>query len=127
MSPGFAVFILMNNYFHDVSTAMLFCCGIVLMALQRPLQRTEDAAVLAYFGRIARGMERIAWFSLTWIIVSGILRAATFRTFEWANAVEKHHETGLLVKYAIAFTMTVIGLYFWSRASRRGRKITAGR
>ena len=122
MSHGLAVFILMNNYFHDVATAMLLACGIALSALLRPLAGSEDAATLAYFSRLARGVERVAWFSVGWIIVSGIPRVLTFSTFEWPNAVEKNHETGLIVKYCIAVVMTAVGAGLWSRASRRVRE-----
>jgi hypothetical protein len=123
MTPGFAVFILMNNYFHDVATAMLLACGIALGAVLKPLAGSQDTSTIAYFSRLARGIERIAWFSVGWIIVSSIPRVLTFRTFEWPNAVEKNHEAGLIVKYCIAVSIAAMGAYLWSRASRRVRQL----
>jgi hypothetical protein len=103
---------------------MLLACAIALTALVRPLAGARDAFAVAYLGRIARGIDRIAWFSVAWIVVSGIPRVLTFRSFEWANAVEKNHEAGLVAKYVIAGSMILIGGYLWHRATGRVRAIT---
>lgn len=113
MSPGFAVYILMNNYFHDVATAMLLACGIALKVIIGKLEHTRDEAVLAYFSRLFRGVNRLAWISVAWIVLGGIPRIMTFSTFEWANAVAKHHEAGVIAKYLIASCMMAAGAYLW--------------
>ena len=113
MSPEFAVFILMNNYFHDVATAMLLACGIAMWLLLKQLEKSRDGSVVSYFARLSKGISRLAQFSIAWIIIGGIPRLLTFNSFEWANAVEKHHEAGVIAKYLIASAMMAASAYLW--------------
>jgi len=123
MSPAFAVFILMNNYFHDVATAMLLACGIALWVIIKQREGIKDPVAADYFLKLARGINGVAKFSLAWIILAGIPRVLTFKSFEWPNAVEKHHEAGLIAKYAIAVAMMIVGAWLWAKLSKRIREI----
>ena len=122
MSPGFAVFILMNNYFHDVATAMLFASAIAMRLMLGTIEQGSDAASLGYVRKLAKNTVRLAWFSVAWIIVSGIPRVLTFRRFEWANAVQLHHEAGLIAKYVIAAAMMIAGMWLWAGLLREMRQ-----
>lgn len=122
MSPSFATFLLMNNYFHDVATAMLLACCVVLWVLLKHLGDERDAALTTYARSLYRGVSGMFWFSVAWIIISGAIRIATFHAFEWHNTTQKHFEAGLLVKYAVAAVMMIIGSVLWTRLSRRMRR-----
>ncbi len=121
MSRSFAVFILMSNYFHDVATALLLASGIVMRVIVKNLEKEKgaDEAQTRYFTALYRSVTYLAWFSVAWIVAGGVLRIATFSSFEWPNAVEKHLETGLIVKYIIALCMTAAGAVLWVRLARR--------
>lgn len=121
MSRGFATFVLMNNYFHDVATAMLLACSVALWVMLRQLGGERDAVLMRYAASLFRGVTVLFWSSVVWIIVSGALRIATFRDFEWFNTAQKHFEAGLLVKYLIAITMMIAGSVLWMRLSRAMR------
>jgi hypothetical protein len=112
----------MSNYFHDVATAMLLACGIVLRVLARNQDQEKDAVLRKYADDMHRSVNRLAWFSVVWIIAGGILRFATFRSFEWWNAVQKHLETALLVKYGIATLMMIAGAVLWVKYGKTGRR-----
>lgn len=116
----------MNNYFHDLATAMPLACGIVAWMIFRKFERGMDDTVTAYFLRLYKGMTRLAWFSLAWIILGAIPRALTFTTFEWPNAVEKHHEAGLIAKYVIAVVMMLSGGALWFLLMKKTGKATRG-
>jgi hypothetical protein len=118
MSPAYAVFLLMNNYFHDVATAMLLACSITLGVLLKHLGSDQDAVLVRYAAALFRGITVLFWSSVAWIVASGIVRIATFRDFEWFNAAQKQFEAGLFVKYGIAVVMMVLGSILWTRASR---------
>jgi len=122
MTPSFATFILMSNYFHDVATAMLLACGVVLRVLARNRDQEGDAVLRRYADDMHRSVNRLAWFSVVWIIAGGILRFATFRSFEWWNAVQKHLETALLVKYVIATLMMIAGAVLWMKYGKNRRR-----
>jgi len=121
MTQGFATFVLMNNYFHDVATAMLLACGIMLWVMLKNLGNEQDGVLLRYAAELFRGVSALFWFSVLWIIASGIVRIATFRSFEWFNTTQKHFEAGLFVKYGIALVMMIAGSLLWIRLSRKMR------
>jgi hypothetical protein len=112
----------MSNYFHDVATAMLLACGVVLRVLARNRDQEGDAVLRRYADDMHRSVNRLAWFSVVWIIAGGILRFATFRSFEWWNAVQKHLETALLVKYGIATLMMIAGAVLWMKYGKNRRR-----
>lgn len=122
MSQPFAVFILMSNYFHDVATAMLVACSFSLWVILEKYGQQDETKRL-FFARLYRAIRNVVIFSWIWIVSAGILRIATFRSFEWVNAVEKHHETALLVKYGIAAVMVFVGSYTWIVLRRKAAAI----
>jgi len=122
MTPSFATFILMSNYFHDVATAMLLACGVVLRVLARNRDQEGDAVLRRYADDMHRSVNRLAWFSVVCVISKDILRIATFRSFEWWNAVQKHLEVALLVKYGIATLMMIAGAVLWMKYGKNRRR-----
>jgi len=54
MSPEFAVFLLMNNYFHDVATAMLLACAIVLWSIEKAEANARDKTAQNYASSMRR-------------------------------------------------------------------------
>jgi hypothetical protein len=114
MSPSFAVFILMNNYFHDVATSMLLATAIAMRLVLERFGQELDGATLGYVRSLTKNTIRLLWFSVAWIIFSAVPRALTFRSFEWANAVQLHHESGLIAKYVIAAAMMIAGTWLWA-------------
>lgn len=119
MSQPLAVFILMSNYFHDVATAMLVACSFSLWVLLARYGGETGQVKRVFFGRLYRSLRKLVIFSWIWIVTAGVIRIATFRSFEWVNAVEKHHETALMVKYAVAALMIIGGSCAWVILSRK--------
>lgn len=119
MSEGFAVFIMMNNYFHDVATAMLFASGIILWSVLGLYERTPGDSTLHYLRRFHRASRKVLGFSLAWLLIGGIPRILFFRSFEWQNAISKGQADGLLAKHILAFVMIIAGSWIWIKASRR--------
>ena len=129
MSEWFAVFLLMNNYFHDVATAMLLACGIVLWAFGKAETAVSDKTANDYASAMRRSVVRLVWLSVAWIVVSGVIRIATVKEFEWKNFTDKGLEAGLVAKYVIAVVMMIVGGYLLvkqtggaSRAEAQSRK-----
>ena len=116
---------MMNNYFHDVATARLLACGLVMWVIVKRLGNTEDEAVKRYFLQIYGGVTRLAKFSLLWILVGGIPRTLAYKEFEWANAVGKSQVPALIVKHVLAFIFVGGGAYLWIRLSRKVKEIRA--
>ncbi len=122
MSPTFGIVMMLNNYLHDVATALLLASGIVLWLMLRKFGDHENSSTLDYFLDLHKSITRLAVFSLIWIIVGGIPRTIFYKDFEWANAVGKNQVPALIVKHVIAFTFVGAGAYVWIKISKKIKK-----
>jgi hypothetical protein len=124
MSPGLGVLIMLNNYFHDVATALLLASGVAMWVVLRRYEgrSTEEAA---YFLRLHGSITRLAKFSLAWILIGGVPRTLAYRSFEWAEAVGHAQVPALIVKHILAFAFVGGGAWLWLRLSKRVRAIRA--
>ena len=127
IGPAFGVFLLMNNYFHDVSTALLAASGIVLRLMisryRAALAEGGTEQLKEYFSRVYSAMRTLARFSLIWILIGGIPRTLFYRDFEWANAVEHGQATALILKHVMAFLLVALGAWLWKRAQADLREL----
>jgi len=123
MSTGLGIAIMMNNYFHDVATALLMTSGFVMWVIVRKMEKSVDKNVTAYFLRIYRSVTGFAKFSLIWIVLGGVPRILAYKQFEWANALGKSQVPALIVKHILAFLFVGLGAWFWIRLSRRVKEI----
>jgi hypothetical protein len=126
MSPAAGVALMMNNYFHDVATALLAASAVALWAMLRRYEagpRGPDAA--RYFLEIQRTMARLARFSLVWIVLGGVPRTIWYAEFEWANAAGRGQIVALVVKHVVAFAFVGAGAAFWLRLRRRVAAVRA--
>jgi phosphate/sulfate permease len=120
MSPGAGVALMMNNYFHDVATALLAASAVALWVMLRRYEagpRGPDAA--RYFLELQAAMAKLARFSLAWIVLGGIPRTIWYGEFEWANAAGRAQVTALVVKHVVALALVIGGAVFWRRLARR--------
>jgi len=123
MSPLTGILLMMNNYFHDVATALLLASGVTMWIIVKRFGNNEDKAVMAYFLDIYQGVTRLAKFALVWILVGGIPRVIAYKKFEWANAAGKGQVPALIIKHLLFFTFVGIGAHIWIKIGRRVRKL----
>jgi uncharacterized membrane protein len=124
MSPSLGVAIMMNNYFHDVATALLVASGFLIWVIVKRYDvTTKDTDTTEYFLRIYRSAINFAKFSLIWIIIGGVPRTLFYKEFEWANAVGKSQVPALIVKHILAFTFLGTGVFIWLKINNRVKNI----
>ncbi len=124
MSPAAAIALMMNNYLHDVATALLASSAFALWTLLRRYDaepRSADAARL--FLEIHRSLARLARLSLAWIVIGGIPRTIFYSEFEWANAAGRGQVAALVVKHVVAFAFVASGAFLWVKLGRRVAEI----
>ncbi len=127
MSPAAGIALMMNNYFHDVATALLASSAFALWVLLRRYESGERGVEAArYFLEIQRSMAKLARFSLAWIVLGGIPRTIWYADFEWANAAGRGQVPALMVKHVVAFVLVGFGIAFWRRLRARVRAVEAG-
>lgn len=124
IGPTLGIFIMMNNYFHDVATGLLLTSGVgVYIVMKQYEGRGASRETTEYFLRFFDGMTKLAKFSLWWILLGGIPRTIFFKSFEWANAVDHYQIPAIIVKHVLAFTFVGSGVHMWHKYGKRVREI----
>ncbi len=116
---------MMNNYFHDLASALFFTSAIVILFLARTVERTGQVEAIRYFVDRYLKLAVLARVSLAWIVVGGIVRLLTFADFEWAAAVDKNQEPSLILKFVIILSVVGIGAYKWRQLSNKIKELRA--
>lgn len=111
------ILIVMNNYFHDVATAVLLASAIVLWVLARQAER-EGAEAAATLARAYPALTRFAQAALAWIVIGGIPRLIFFNTHD-LGAVRDDLLPAIAVKHIVEVGAVVIGAAMWMRVKRR--------
>lgn len=126
LTPLAKVLIIMNNYFHDVATAMLLSSALILWLLgRRAIAGGEEGR--RWFADAYRVLTRVAIFSIVWIVVGGIPRTIFFQDVEWnmADPSNKYLFTALMVKHAFMWLAVGLGVWLWARMRAVARGIAA--
>ncbi len=114
---------MMNNYFHDVATALLGASGVALWVMLRRFKPGSGREATEYFLGIYKAMTGVARFALFWILIGGVPRTLAYRSFEWANAVGHRQVSALIVKHILVFTIVGGGVYLWIKANKKVKLI----
>lgn len=123
MSPGLGVIIMLNNYFHDVATALLAASGVTMWIVAKRYEMHKNAETLSYFVNLYKGITKLAKFSLYWILIGGVPRTIFYKEFEWANAVGKNQVPALIAKHILAFIIVGTGAYLWIKLNKRIKQL----
>ncbi|MCL4079180.1 hypothetical protein MX659_06220 [Coriobacteriia bacterium Es71-Z0120] len=111
------VLVILNNYFHDVATAVLLASAVILWVLERHAQSSPEG--LAALRQSYPALTRFARVALAWIVIGGIPRTIFFTRYEWDPAVVKGIVPALIVKHALMVAAVVAGAVMWRRVARR--------
>ncbi len=126
ISPELGVAIMMNNYFHDVATALMATSAFVMYALYRLQESMPDKLSTLFFLRAHQKVTGFAKFALIWIIVGGFPRTYFYTRFEWANAAGKGQVPALIVKHILIAILVVAGVYAWLKLRRKVAELREG-
>lgn len=125
ITPGLGVAIMMNNYFHDVATALLAASAFLLYAISRVQEIRNDAASTRFFIETYDLMVKFFRFALWWIILGGIPRTIFFMSFEWNHFADKLQIPALMVKHLLIFVLVIWGVIAWKRLKRKVEALRA--
>jgi hypothetical protein len=125
MSEGAGVALMMNNYFHDVATALLLASGIAIWVIYNKLGNSDKPDVREYFLKLYDSMTSLAKFALAWIILGGIPRTYFYTEFEWSHYAGKSQIPALIIKHVLAFIFVSAGAHLWIKIRSKVREIRA--
>lgn len=123
ISPNLGIAIMMNNYLHDVATAMLVSSAFVLSAVYRIEGSCSGSGSTEFFLKTYRKMVRLARFALAWIVIGGIPRTIFYTSFEWANAAGKGQVPALIVKHILITIAVVAGIWGWRKLKLKADRL----
>jgi len=123
MSEISGVILMMNNYFHDVATALLLASGIAIWIIYKKLGNSDNPDVREYFLKLYDSMTSLAKFALAWIILGGIPRTYFYTEFEWSHYAGKSQIPALIIKHVLAFVFVSAGAHLWIRIRSKVREI----
>lgn len=126
IGPGLGIALMMNNYLHDVATALLLASAVALWVMLRRYDPSAGPGAARLFLAIRRAMARLAGLSLAWIVLGGIPRTIFYADFEWANAAGRGQVAALVVKHVLALAFVGAGGWLWVKLRRRVRQVEAG-
>jgi hypothetical protein len=109
-----AIVVMLNNYFHDLAVAFLFASSLMAHVVLRQWPVEPPA-------RLIDTLSRVAWISLVWVVLGGIVRSWFYKEYEWLPRAGSAQVPALAVKHVIMFALTGWGLIGVVRLTRRGR------
>lgn len=111
------VLLMMNNYFHDVATALLLGSGFAMWVMYKRFVK-EGTGDISSVRTMYAGMSKLAIFALVWILIGGIPRTIYYSEFEWAAAAGRGQVKALIVKHILMFVCLGWGGCLWFRLKK---------
>ena len=115
--------IILNNYLHDVATAMIISLTLLMTYIARQVDENSPPEKKQFFVKIYRYFSRLAVISLVWILAGGIPRVLAFNRYELLPAGQKGIVPVLIFKHFILFGLVFAGILIWRRIKRKAVKM----
>jgi len=112
-----SLLIILNNYLHDVATAVLLSSAVIFYVLGKQAKR-GDAGERAAFVNAYGKLTKFARGALAWIIIGGIPRTIFFKQYEFIPADEKGIVVDLVVKHVLLVSAVIAGSVMWLRMKK---------
>jgi hypothetical protein len=125
MSIDWRILIILNNYLHDVATAVLVSSAVILYVLGRQA-RSGGVGERQALARAYGTLTKFAWGALAWIIIGGIPRTIFFNWAEFIPADVKGIVLDLIIKHVLLVAGVIAGGVMWIRIGKRMRGYAAG-
>lgn len=106
-----ALAVMLNNYFHDLAVAFLFASTLMAWVVLKQWPGIPSPAVVKL-------LQRVAWWSLAWVMVGGWVRAWFYREYEWLEKAGTAQVPALVVKHLLLVALTILGLVGVIRLAR---------
>jgi hypothetical protein len=102
------VAVMLINYFHDLSVALLATSVLSVYVVGRYLDGHPVSDEI--IPRLFRVLSRITYGALAFVLVGGVVRAVNFMEFEWNQAAGNGQIPALVVKHVLLVGLTVFAL-----------------
>jgi hypothetical protein len=112
-----SIALMISNYFHDLSVALLASNVVVVYLLGKFLDESQvrEKAMSSVFKKLSY----LTYGALAYVILAGAVRAYFFMDFEWNPAVGNGQVSALVLKHIILVSLTVFGIATHRKYQRR--------
>ena len=117
--------IILNNFFHDLASAMWFCGTLTLLALLRAGKQDQRPDVVDFSRQLFHKVSKVTNLSLALVVLGGVVRAINYQEYEWLPALGRDQVVLLVVKHIMLTGIVVGGLYLQVRMARQFRQARA--
>ena len=102
--------LVINNFFHDFSAAMLLCSAACIYMVRRNFHGHTGAASDSARKVISR-LTVIFYLSLGFVVIGGAIRAWAYQTYEWITPLGQSQITVLAVKHVLFAICVLTAVY----------------
>lgn len=113
-----AILVMLNNYLHDLATAVFAVSALAAWFLLRSQAARSAPDALR---PVIDSLVKVGIFSLVWTLAGGVVRSLAFRRYEWMEAAGRSQVPVLIVKHIILVTLVITGLIVLHRVRRLAR------
>ena len=113
-----AILVMLNNYLHDLATAVFAVSALTAWFLLRSQAARSAPDALR---PVIDSLVKVGIFSLVWTLAGGVVRSLAFRRYEWMEAAGRSQVPVLIVKHIILVTLVITGLIVLHRVRRLAR------
>ena len=106
-----ALLVMMNNYFHDLAVAFFFASSLMAHLVVRHWPGRPSS-------RLGLLLERVAWGSLAWVLLGGVVRVIFYKEYEWLPKAGTAQVPALMVKHVVMVGLTAWGVVGMVRLKR---------
>ena len=120
-----AIFVMLNNLFHDFAVALLFASLLVLSFIYRKTWQPDQPGWNPVARNLASFFNKVIHACWVAIILGGVVRTLAYERFEWSEAAGRGQVAALVVKHVILVSLVVWGTYIQIRLRKRLRQSKA--
>ncbi len=114
-----AIFVMLNNFFHDFAVALLFACLLVMTFIDKAVQQHSMEAGLDFLTHLYRWLSKVIIASWIFIIAGGIIRTLAYEEYEWMESAGRGQVLALVIKHILLVTFAVAGIVLQRRLKKR--------
>lgn len=104
-----AIFIMLNNFFHDFAVALLFACLLVMTFVYKATRKDGISLNLDFANRLFRWLNKVIFGAWVFIIVGGVIRTLSYEQYEWMEAAGRGQVVALVTKHILLVSFVVGG------------------
>lgn len=110
--------LVINNFLHDFSAAMLLCSAICIWLVRRNFHGDASESASVAMRNVIIRMSQVFYLSLGFVVIGGAIRAWAYRTYEWITPLGQSQVTVLIVKHFLFAVCVLFAVYIVFKKSK---------